>query len=231
MRRLILWTAAIWTTLGSALAAQDNPVVVELFTSQGCSSCPPADALLADLAEREDVITLALHVDYWDYIGWKDPFARPEFTRRQRGYARSGGWRRIYTPQMVINGSDDVVGSRPMKVAKLIQDHSGRPAEVRLEILRTGGALEVRAEALSALRPCDIHIVRYDPAQQTRIRKGENAGRTLTYTSIVEDWALVDRWDGTGTYEGRFPLDGDAPVVVIVQEPRFGHIVAAARLR
>ena len=101
--------------------ADDMPVVVELFTSQGCSSCPPADALLHELSKRDDVIPLALHVDYWDYIGWKDSFAQPAFTARQRGYAQASGRRAIYTPQMIIGGQFDVVGNRPMDVAAIIR--------------------------------------------------------------------------------------------------------------
>src|SRR6056297_1329329 len=100
----IFCAAALASFTAPALA--DDPVVVELFTSQGCSSCPPADAMLGELAERDDVIPLALHVDYWDYIGWADIFADPAYTRRQKGYAHATGQRMVYTPQMVIDGQD-----------------------------------------------------------------------------------------------------------------------------
>lgn len=104
-----LWAAASVVTAPAA-SADEKTVVVELFTSQGCSSCPPADALLAELDKSADVIALALHVDYWDYIGWKDSFADPENTERQRGYARAAKARSIFTPQMVIGGVDHVIG-------------------------------------------------------------------------------------------------------------------------
>jgi hypothetical protein len=134
-------------------AAQDQaqwepaPVVVELFTSQGCSSCPPADALLAELAERDDVLPLALHVDYWDYIGWADTFASPAFTERQKLYARAAGHRTIYTPQMVIGGVDQVVGFQPMEVADLIEAHRAKPpqagTQARMALRRDGDRLTV----------------------------------------------------------------------------------------
>src|SRR6056297_2439763 len=104
-----------------AAMATSGPVVVELFTSQGCSSCPPADALLHDLAERGDVLALSLHVDYWDYIGWKDQFAQPAFTLRQKAYAVSGDRKMIYTPQMIVAGHVDVVGHKAMKVVRAIE--------------------------------------------------------------------------------------------------------------
>ena len=231
MRSIAGMVAAGWIALAGAVSAQDNPVVVELFTSQGCSSCPPADAILAELSDRDDVIPLALHVDYWDYIGWKDAFAQNAFTKRQKAYARTGGWKMIYTPQMVINGEDDVVGSRPMKLSKLIRKHAEQPAHVSLSVTRDGDAIVIRAEALQAMRPCDVHVVRYDPAEEITITRGENAGHTLTYTNIARRWDVVARWDGQGPYEGRVTVGADTPVVVLVQDPKDGHIVAAARFR
>ncbi|MBT56487.1 MAG: DUF1223 domain-containing protein [Mameliella sp.] len=231
MRRVAGYMAAGWFALAGAVAAQDSPVVVELFTSQGCSSCPAADDILAELSDRDDVIALALHVDYWDYIGWKDVFAKHAFTRRQKAYARTGGWKMIYTPQMVVNGVDDVVGSRPMKLTKLISKHAAMPSHVDLDVSRNGDSINIRAEARGGLRPCDIHVVRYLPQEQVMIAKGENAGRTLTYTNIANSWDVVARWDGRGVYEGSVQVNEGEPVVVLVQDPVDGHIVAAARLR
>ncbi|WGW03252.1 DUF1223 domain-containing protein [Tropicibacter oceani] len=227
----LIFTLALWASLCGGAQAQDNPVVVELFTSQGCSSCPPADALLAELGQRDDVIPLALHVDYWDYIGWKDRFAKPGFTTRQKGYARAQGEKMVYTPQIIVNGVEDTVGSRPMKVAELIQKHAAHPAQVKLEVSRQGGQLVIRASSAHPMRPSDIHIVRYQPRREIAILRGENAGNKFTYTHIVDDWKVAGRWDGQGTYETRVPIEGDQPVVVLVQEPRYGPIVAAARLR
>lgn len=231
MRRLTATLAAFWLAVGSMATAENNPVVVELFTSQGCSSCPPADAILAELGDREDVIALALHVDYWDYIGWKDVFAHNAFTKRQKAYARTGGWKMIYTPQMVINGVDDVVGSKPMELTDLIRKHAAKPSHVDLDVTRDGAEIVIRAESARSVRPCDIHVIRYDPQEQVKITRGENAGRVLTYTNIARSWDVVARWNGQGTYEGRVRVGDGAPVVVIVQDPDTGHIVAASRLR
>lgn len=230
-RILIAWITALTLGLTGPLSAGDNPVVVELFTSQGCSSCPPADRLLAELGERDDVIPLALHVDYWDYIGWKDQFAHGAFTRRQKGYARAGGWNKIYTPQMVVNGSEDVVGSRPMQLAEMIQRHAMTADRVAMTLKRSGDRLHIRAEALPGAAPAELHLVRYRPAARVDILRGENAGRSYTYTHIVTEWRTLEKWNGRDVFETTVPVTGDLPVVVLVQAPHHGEIFAAARLR
>ncbi|MHC0053145.1 DUF1223 domain-containing protein [Actibacterium sp. D379-3] len=234
MGRIICAISVIWLSLAGGASAQDAaaPVVVELFTSQGCSSCPPADELLAELARRDDVIALALHVDYWDYIGWKDQFADPSFTDRQKAYARAVGSRSIYTPQMVIGGAEHVVGHRPMELAELIQTHRAQPAPVTLTLVRDGARLRVTASALRPLpRGMVLQLVRYIPEQTVQITRGENAGRTIRYSNIVTGWNPVAKWDGRAPLSLSFDLTGDAPVVAILQEQGHGPILAAARLR
>ncbi len=231
MRGLVIGAVMGWLGLGGAALAEQSAVVVELFTSQGCASCPPADALLAELGKRDDVIPLALHVPYWDHIGWKDRFASPENEKRQRGYARAGGWRMIYTPQMVIMGAEHVVGSRADQVDALIAQHAAKPPHVALSLERHDGQVWIRAEAIGEMAPCDVHIVRYDAAHEVMINRGENAGRTITYTHIVQDWDMAARWDGTGVYESAVAAAEGEHIVVILQAPKNGHIMAAARLR
>jgi hypothetical protein len=233
MMRLLIALALSLPFLSSAAlpARADSPVVVELFTSQGCSSCPPADALLAEMAGREDVIPLALHVDYWDYIGWKDRFASPAYTKRQRGYAHAGGWRQIYTPQMVMNGMDHVVGSRPMKVMDLIRKESKRAPKADLQITRQGNQLQITASAKSGMTAAEIHVIRYTPEETVKIARGENAGRSITYSHIVKDWDVVGRWDGRKDLRKTVAISGKSPVVVLLQTPGHGPILAAARLR
>ena len=128
-------------------------VVVELYTSQGCSSCPPADKFLHDLAKRDDVLALGLHVDYWDYIGWKDIFGDPAFSERQRAYARAGNRRSVYTPQMIIQGQEHVVGNHPMDVSELIVRHKARPAHVTLDVQADGETAQVTARPPEAKPP------------------------------------------------------------------------------
>lgn len=225
---VILAAAGIAGTEG---LADDGPVVVELFTSQGCSSCPPADEMLTRLAARDDVIALAMHVDYWDYIGWKDQFANPQYTKRQRYYARAKNSRTVYTPQMVIGGDDHVIGNRPIDVADLIQAHKARDYPVELSLVRTGDTLTVRASAEAAPRDVQVQLVRYRPAAIVDIKRGENAGRKLTYSNIVTELRTIAVWTGAARLELTEAVEGDLPLVVLVQQPGHGSILAAARLR
>ncbi|TCS63773.1 DUF1223 domain-containing protein [Primorskyibacter sedentarius] len=231
MKQLLVWIVTAWIALAGAATAQNHPVVVELFTSQGCSSCPPADVLLGELSKRDDVIALALHVDYWDYIGWKDIFAKSAFTKRQKAYAAAAGHRTIYTPQMIVQGAEDVVGNRRMDVSDLILEHRKQTLPVALELSRRGGELVIQARAVGSAGAAEIHLVRYEPEQSVAIKRGENAGRTLTYHNIVTDWRVLGRWDGKGVYKARLPLGDARPVVVLVQSAGHGPILAAARLR
>lgn len=226
--------ALLASTLGlaSPLAAQDHPVVVELYTSQGCSSCPPADALMHELAERDDVIPLALHVDYWDYIGWKDPFGSPAHAKRQRDYAAVGNRRTIYTPEMIVGGVTDIVGAKPMALSKAIAEHSRMAAKVSIDVRRNGDSLTVQSQPLEAgLGQMTVHLVRYTPNQTTKIKRGENRGRTLDYANIVEGWAVLTEWDGTAPLDLTVNIKGEKPAVVIIQQDTVGPILAAARIR
>lgn len=227
---LLVALAAPLATPGAA-RAQDGPVLVELYTSQGCSSCPPADALLHKLAARGDVVALALHVDYWDYIGWKDVFANPEYSARQRAYARVGNRRMVYTPQMIIHGVEDVVGNRPKDVAALIERHRSAPAPVALSVGRQGGELRIEAKAdTGATGRAAVQLVRYRPSATVDIRRGENAGRTLTYSNIVTDWKVLQEWDMRSPLSLTVPMQGDQPAVVLIQRNRHGPVQAVARV-
>lgn len=229
-----------------------GPVVVELYTAQGCAACPPADRLLAELAQRPEVIALALHVDYWDYIGWADVFADPEHAERQKRYARSRGLSTIYTPQIVVMGHDLIEGFRTAEVQAALDAHLARPPQARIALSRTAdGQLLVQAEpvesppilasravarTLSLVESADpepahdVQLVRYLPRSEVAITDGENAGVTAEYVNIVTVWQTVGSWDLSGPFELSLPLAGDEPVVVLVQEPGQGAVVAAARL-
>jgi len=215
-----------------AVEAGPRPVVVELYTSQGCSSCPPADELLRELSQRDDVIPLALHVDYWDYIGWKDEFARPAHSRRQRAYARAAGQTVVYTPQMVIAGEDHLVGAKPMKLVEFIQKHSARRPEVSMSVRRQGQVVRIEARANGEFRePVVIHLVRYLPEKVVSIARGENAGRTITYSNIVTEVVRLGTWNGSGPLAVERIVSGEESTVVLLQRPGHGPIVAAQRLR
>ena len=218
--------------LTNVVAAQSNPVVVELYTSQGCSSCPPADEFLGELAKRDDVIALSLHVDYWDYIGWKDVFADPQYTERQHAYARASGKRMVYTPQMVVAGQEHVVGTKPGQVNRLIKTHRNAPEQVRLTVKRSGDQIEIRAEPLAqGLGKMVVQMVRFSGGQSVQIKRGENAGRKLTYHNVVTEWSELKGWNGTSPLTLTAEILGNDDCVIIVQAANHGPILAAARIR
>ncbi|WP_420397615.1 DUF1223 domain-containing protein [Nioella sp.] len=232
MRNIIASLALGLLSLTAPAARADSPVVVELFTSQGCSACPPADALLTQLAAREDVIALALHVDYWDYIGWADTFASGQFTRRQHAYARHAGQRMVYTPQMIVGGVERVVGYEPMDVAELIAQYRVVDYPVEVSLSRVEGGIVLRAVASMALEEPGmiVQIVRYMPSEMVEIRRGENAGRTVEYSNIVTEWMRVGDWSGAEPYELQLVDDSALPIAAIVQMAGPGQILGAARL-
>jgi hypothetical protein len=228
--------AALAAALGAAAVpsagAGEPGVVVELFTSQGCVACPPADALMARLANRPGVIALSLHVDIWDYLGWPDRFADPAFSERQKAYARAEGSRSIFTPQIIVGGIHRVGGLRGMELADLLQAEAGRPQQVHLELRREGGMLTITAHAEPPLeRSVTVDLVRYTPEATVHVGAGENAGRTMTHHNIVTLWETLGPWDGNGPVAFHVRIEGAEPVVVIVQEPGPGAILAAARAR
>lgn len=219
---------------GSA-QAQQGPVVVELFTSQGCHSCPPADDILAELAARDDVIALALHVDYWDYLGWKDAFALPGHVKRQKDYRRTLKARSIYTPQAMIDGEADAVGSRRSDVYSAIQAAKAKPNPAEVGFDDIGGRMIARVapatEESAPGEPATVWMVTYAAPQEVDIRRGENAGRTLTYHNVVTSWIRMGEWRGEATnYDAPMP-EGAAGAVVLVQEGAAGRILGAAEYR
>lgn len=230
MTRIGRLFVAAWIACAGVAHAGET-VVVELFTSQGCSSCPPADRILGELAKEDNVIALAFHVDYWDYLGWKDEYASPEHTKRQRAYARAAGERTIYTPQMVIGGTDHVIGSRGMKVAQAVQKHSERRLPVSVRLQRQGGQVAIRATASGKVPNMVVQLATYTPESSVSIRRGENAGRKLTYYNVVRKLAPIGNWNGQGTYSATANVSANAPVVVLVQERNGGAILGASQLR
>ena len=233
MKRLWLGIlSAVLITGATQVAAQTRAVVVELFTSQGCSSCPPADALLHDLAKMDGVIPLALHVDYWDYIGWKDSFATPAFTERQRAYARAQHEQSIYTPQMMINGHQHVVGNRKSQVMAALRQHAGQPQAVVLSVKRQGGKIVINLSQSRGVGGVDIHVASYRDISTVDIQRGENAGKTISYANVVTGLQTVGKWNGQGAVAltTATPTGADGHVV-IVQKQNHGEIIAAVNLR
>lgn len=225
------WLFASVIGTATAVAQEARPVVVELYTSQGCSSCPPADALLEELAQRDDVIALAMHVDYWDYLGWKDTMGRPEHTERQKAYARHAGERSVYTPQMIVAGTQHIVGYKPMQLADAMSQALAQDPGIELTARRSGASLVIEAKPENGL-PGNmvVQVVRYIPKYDVAIKRGENAGRVITYVNAVTELYEIGRWNGRQKLSMRHKIAGDQPVVIILQEKGPGRILAAARL-
>lgn len=229
MKTFLRVFTACWLVASPALA-ENTPVVVELFTSQGCSSCPPADEFMQVLAQRDDVIALSVHVDYWDYIGWKDEFADPKHAKRQRAYATLGGRRSVYTPEMIVNGASDVMGAKPMAVATAIEAHKSQARAVSMTLTRAGSAVSIEAAALQdGLGPMTVQMVRYQPKRIAKITRGENAGKTIPYVNVAQDWQIIASWDGLAPLNIDAEAPGAHPVVILIQADTHGPILAAAK--
>lgn len=184
-------TVAGALSLAPARAAERPIAVVELFTSQGCSSCPAADKILAEYAERNDVLALSFHVDYWNYLGWKDTFSRAEFTERQRRYAASFRRHGVYTPQAVVNGRTHAVGSRKKDIEALIDGYvrDGKSLTVAVKTQREQENIRVTTDAESG--DATLWVVYYDKKRSVKIDRGENRGRVITYHNVVRDVSML----------------------------------------
>jgi hypothetical protein len=207
--------------------------VLELFTSQGCSSCPKADALLSDLGKRPEIIALAYHVDYWDYIGWPDTFGSKANSERQRAYAEGWGSSRVYTPQLVVNGREGVVASRQNEVETAL----GKAAlDVPVNLSETGGMLHVDIAGRPGAPEAVIWLVTFKDRAAVEIERGENSGRTMEYTHIVTNRQVLGMWEPASGTHLKLPLAevldarSNGAVVMVQSESngRPGPILGAA---
>lgn len=206
-------------------AAEAKPaVVVELFTSQGCSSCPPANANLIKLSNRPGVLALSFAVTYWDYLGWKDTFDSPKYTQRQVAYEPPLGQAGPYTPQMVVNGSTTTVGSSLSEIEGLLagaKSLKGPAIELRSGSVAIGAGNAPRSGA-------DIWLVRYDPSVvQVPVGRGENSGRTLSHTHVVHDLQLLGHWTGEASSFDLPAPKGAYKTAILVQGANGGPVLAA----
>ena len=208
-----------------------SPVVVELFTAQGCASCKQANRLVARIAGRPGVIALTWSVDYWDYLGWKDTFAQPEFTARQRSYGRRLGPRDVYTPQVVVDGAAQVSGDDGDGVDALIRKaaHDYRP-QTKIRIL-AGGRVKV-GPATADGGTSDVWLVRYDPHEQdVKVTAGDNRGAVVVHQNVVRQLTRLGTWTGRSkTYKAPPAEEKGLDTVVIVQGVRGGHVLGAAEV-
>ena len=210
--------------------------IVELFTSQGCSSCVAADAYFAELAKRGDIVALSLHVNYWDYLGWKDTLADPAHTERQREYAAVRGSPRVSTPQIVLNGRTDFVGSDRSAIDAAIAN-SALPVPVTMRRGDGTVEIEVAARPIRTMWPATIRLVLLTSEVKVAVTRGENAGSTFDYYNVVRAMRPIGMWDGEAVKitlpEKELMVDGVDACAVIVQEDQPkgpGQILGAAWL-
>jgi hypothetical protein len=219
--------AALLALAASAAHAADarHPAVVELFQSQGCSSCPPANANVNALAGRPDVLALSFAVTYWDGLGWKDIFAQPAFTARQWDYAHAFGNAQVWTPQVVVNGRTTVVGNKMAPLEALIAKSDRGPGGPVLAL--SGNRLMVTGSTAS---PADIWLVRYDPRSlAVPVKAGENGGRTLPHRNVVRELVKLGRWTGgAASYSLPQPKLPGLATAALVQLGPGGPITAAS---
>jgi hypothetical protein len=228
--RLIAAALAAFGLAAAPARAADaaHPIVVELFQSQGCSSCPPANANLMSIAGRPDVLALSFAVTYWDDLGWRDTFAKDQFTARQWDYARGLGHPNVFTPQVVVNGRRDGVGAQPADFNGILRagerGASGPTLSVTDGVVSVGAGTPGRAMA-------DVWLVRYDPRiVQVPIKRGENGGKTLPHRNVVRQLVRLGAWDGHAE-QLRLPPSSDPTLqtAVMIQAIHGGPILAAAK--
>jgi hypothetical protein len=197
MTKIGLLSALLCLAFGIApLHAGERPTVVELFTSEGCSSCPPADALLAELAGRPDVLALSFHVDYWDRLGWKDPFSSPDATRRQRGYAELLGLATVYTPQIVVDGRWQAVGSDRSEVDGALGSARRSRDEVPVALAVDHGRAQITLGPGGDGVAATLLLIGFDRRHVSAVTRGENDGRTLAHVDVVRSIEKIAPFDG-----------------------------------
>jgi hypothetical protein len=213
--------------------AATSQVVVELFTSQGCSSCPPADKLAAELKNQPGVTVMSLNVDYWDYLGWRDTLAKPEYTTRQMDYAHSRGDQDVYTPQMIINGEAHAVGSNQAVVEKAIELARRKAPSMSLQLRATENELIVDVPKGEAGSEATLWLMAIAPAVTVKIERGENSGTSVTYHNVVRQLVPAGMWDGSATTlklprKGIITADSTS-CVALLQKGKVGPVLGMAQ--
>ncbi|HEX3699404.1 MAG TPA: DUF1223 domain-containing protein [Phenylobacterium sp.] len=227
-------TAALLSLLLAALpaaATAKTPVVVELYTAQGCGACGDANAHLAKLAEQPGVLELTFPVDYWDYLGWPDTFAKPEFAERQKAYVAKLSLREPYTPQVVVDGRVQATGVKPERVDRLVKEaekQSHDPPDIRFV------ARGARVDVGSGRRPgggAEVWLIRYDPREQdVAVKSGDNKGQTIVQKNVVREVKRLGAWKGRpSSFKLPAPSEDGLKTVVLVQGAHGGRILGVGQ--
>ncbi len=223
-----------------AWAQTRAPVLLELFTSEGCSSCPPADQLLEKLDKEQpvagaDLVVISEHVDYWNHLGWSDPFSSAFYSSRQREYSSRLGTSEVYTPQLIVNGRSELVGSDRPQVLHAIQQNLGG---AKLPIMvKASGSGTIHVEAPPRLSPganLDLYVVLASDHMRSQVARGENAGRALTHVAVAYSFKKAASWNGADALSRDVHVDahpGTTRVIVFLQDPRTAQIAGIAQAR
>lgn len=224
---LSMFGAVMILGAGPIMAASAQPTVVELFTSQGCSSCPPANANLAELSGRPGILALSFGVTYWNRLGWADTFSKAEYTERQVAYESPLGEISAFTPQIVINGRVSTVGARAAELQRLVDDARERPLSGP-SVSLTSRSVTVGA-GTAPTSGTDVWLVRYDPRTvEVAVKRGENGGRTLPHKNVVHALNRLGQWGGTSVTFDIPPIAGNLKTAILVQQAQGGPILSAA---
>ncbi len=235
-RKALAWGAA--TLMAPAFTSAASPaktsVLVELFTSQGCSSCPPADELAGELSKDPNIYVVSLNVDYWDYLGWRDTLAKPEYTQRQYAYAASRGDGRVYTPQMVVNGFDHAVGSSRSAVQAKIVEARLKPFQVPLKLTITDKEIKVDIPASTITAEATLWLMAIEPQVEQKIIRGENSGTSVIYHNVVRNLVPATMWKGEA-YHGNWMRDtvmtkGSKGCIAVLQTGQAGEVLGLAKV-
>jgi hypothetical protein len=237
MKHVTLFTAmsVVAASMVQAETRTKPLVLVELFTSQGCYSCPPADEILSKLSKDNDVLALSMHVDYWDYLGWKDKFAISKFGERQASYnAQIINRSRRVTPQMIFNGVAEVAGGAgksAKQIHKNVNSMRNWQEGASLDVIRNGKKVTLTLKAnFKDMGEAEVSLVQYSPSEVVRIERGENAGKTIDYVNTVRSFDTIAKWDTRKPAKITATLKGNGQYAVIVQGKRFGPVIVARRV-
>lgn len=211
------------------------PVLVELFTSEGCSSCPPADALLARLDREQpipeaDLVVLSEHVDYWNYIGWKDPFSSHAFTLRQQQYGQRFRLNSVYTPQIVVDGQAEMVGSDAARIRAAVKAAAATAKpKAKVRLTEDGGAVRIEIDAVQR-GGAEVWLAMADEAAESNVTRGENSGRRLPHVAVVRSLERIGETSGSAAFSREVRRNRAGRMVVFVQEPGQGRVLGAGAL-
>ncbi len=230
-RQALTFAAAACVAPRLASSAPSHPTLIELFTSQGCSSCPPADKIAAELATDPNIFVASFNVDYWDYLGWRDTLAKPEYSQRQYDYAKSRGDGSVYTPQMVINGATHAVGSNLRDVKSRLSEAAAPSVTMALRV--TDKDIKIEIPKTSYEGEATLWLMAIEPEVKQKIERGENAGKDVIYVNVVRNLVPATMWKGEA-YQGSWMRSAVMPhtckcIIAVLQKDKVGPILGLAR--